>query len=279
MNNLNNHQLILLAILVSFVTSIATGIFTVALLDQAPRTVTSTINRIVERTVETVIPSTKETIVKERVVIDKGGDLIVSAIQKTSPAIIGMYSVKEIKEGNIVPQEEGTGFFVDGTKLFLSTGDIPKEELFMLFDGKELFFKHVLSDETLGINLFTLAPDDEGNIPSVSIPALALEVKDVQVGQTAIVLDSGTIAVSFVSGLIKDEKRDSYYRLYLDETDTLVGAPVINMEEKVIGILRENGELFTAKLINTFITSTTTSSMLITPPGTTNTNSSSQIDA
>jgi hypothetical protein len=37
MKHLNNQQLILLAVLVSFVTSTATGIFTVALLSKRPK--------------------------------------------------------------------------------------------------------------------------------------------------------------------------------------------------------------------------------------------------
>ena len=45
----------MLTLLVSFVTSIATGIVTVSLMDQAPQGITQTINRIVERTVEKVV--------------------------------------------------------------------------------------------------------------------------------------------------------------------------------------------------------------------------------
>ena len=55
--DLNKSQLILLAILISFVTSIATGITTVTLLDQAPKSVTLPITRVVKQTVEKIIPA------------------------------------------------------------------------------------------------------------------------------------------------------------------------------------------------------------------------------
>lgn len=53
---LTKHQIVLLTLLVSFVTSIATGVVTVSLMDQAPPAVERTINQVVERTVEEVVP-------------------------------------------------------------------------------------------------------------------------------------------------------------------------------------------------------------------------------
>ncbi|MBY0110596.1 hypothetical protein K2Y00_01130 [Patescibacteria group bacterium] len=52
--DLSKSQLLLLTVLVNFVTAIATAVLTVSLLDEAPTTVTQTVNRIVENTIETV---------------------------------------------------------------------------------------------------------------------------------------------------------------------------------------------------------------------------------
>jgi hypothetical protein len=85
LEELNTAQLILLVLLVSFVTSIATGIVTVSLLAQAPPAVTQTVNHIIERTVETVAPSdgATKTVTKETTVVVKEDDLITSSISKS----------------------------------------------------------------------------------------------------------------------------------------------------------------------------------------------------
>src|SRR4029077_18213268 len=49
---LTKSQIVLLTLLVSFVTSIATGIVTVSLMDQAPPAIAQSVSRIVEHTVE-----------------------------------------------------------------------------------------------------------------------------------------------------------------------------------------------------------------------------------
>lgn len=56
MEELTKHQLILVALLISFVTSLATGIVTVSLMNQAPQGVAQTINNVIERTIQQVAP-------------------------------------------------------------------------------------------------------------------------------------------------------------------------------------------------------------------------------
>ena len=81
MEDLNKNQIVLLTLLVSFVTSIATGIITVTLLQEAPIEVTRNINRIVEKTIETVTPGTVTTTQKEvTTVVVKEEDLIIDSI-------------------------------------------------------------------------------------------------------------------------------------------------------------------------------------------------------
>lgn len=83
--HLTKTQIVLLALLCTFVASIATGIVTVALLAQAPPAVPQTINHIIQRTVETVAPSVTAgepapTTVKETTVVVKEEELLSGAI-------------------------------------------------------------------------------------------------------------------------------------------------------------------------------------------------------
>jgi hypothetical protein len=57
--DLNKSQLLLLALLVSFITSVVTGITVVSLMDQAPKSISTPITKIVKQTVERIVPADK----------------------------------------------------------------------------------------------------------------------------------------------------------------------------------------------------------------------------
>lgn len=90
LEQLTKHQIVLLTLLVSFVTSIATGIVTVSLMDQAPAGVTRVVNQIVEHTVEKVIPSTQGASVSttEKTVVVKDDDLAAQSIAKVQKGMV-----------------------------------------------------------------------------------------------------------------------------------------------------------------------------------------------
>ncbi|HVV39311.1 MAG TPA: trypsin-like peptidase domain-containing protein [Candidatus Paceibacterota bacterium] len=91
LEQLTKHQIILLTLLVSFVTSIATGIVTVSLMDQAPAGVTRVVNQIVEHTVEKVIPATQgaaAVTTTEKTVVVKDDDLAAQSIAKVQKSMI-----------------------------------------------------------------------------------------------------------------------------------------------------------------------------------------------
>ena len=90
LEQLTKHQILLLTLLVSFVTSIATGIVTVSLMDQAPEGVTRVINQIVERTVETVVPDTQgaATATTEKTVVIQQDELVPQSIATVQKSVI-----------------------------------------------------------------------------------------------------------------------------------------------------------------------------------------------
>ncbi len=101
--HLSKSQIVLLALLVAFVSSIATGIVTVSLMDQAPPIVASTVNRVIEKTVETVIaapvagqhaaaaiPAT--VITNEKTIVISESQQIAKAVEGVSPSIVRIFS-------------------------------------------------------------------------------------------------------------------------------------------------------------------------------------------
>lgn len=93
---LNKTQLILLTLLVSFVTSTATGIVTASIMQEAPPAITQTVNRVVERTVEKVVPGQAATVAvpvtKTETIVVKESEAIARGVARISPSVIRVYT-------------------------------------------------------------------------------------------------------------------------------------------------------------------------------------------
>ncbi len=201
MEELNKNQIVLLTLLVSFVTSIATGIVTVSLVDQAPPVVTQTVNRVVEKTIQTIVPAknqaaaivTKQT---EVPVMVKESDLVTQAIETGSKSLVKIMDTTDpvnnffaglglvvSKDGLVLADNsffyaggKFTGVFADGKTFPLEYKQSGKNVVLFgtkLADKeKELFTPGLLSDSDalkLGQTVVALGGNSERNSVAVGV--------------------------------------------------------------------------------------------------------------
>jgi S1-C subfamily serine protease len=245
MEELNKNQIVLLTLLISFVTSIATGIMTNSLLQQAPLEVTRNINRIVEKTIETVTPAPTDNGSKEvTTVVVKEEDQIIDSINKnvksiaritaknTDNGLSDFYSIGLVmnKDGLITAERwpissanKYTAKMSDGTEFVLTPLGVDKQTNFIVF---------------------------KPNVPEKSsyvfVPATFSEAEP-KLGQTVVGLggeESNTVAIGRVVSL--DNKNDTVGTTttkYLSGINTDVstrdltdGSPFFNLSGDIIGI-------------------------------------------
>src|SRR3989344_1288934 len=166
MENLTKHQLILVALLISFVTSIATGIVTVSLMDQAPKAVIQTINRVVERTVERVVtepPKKGSAVVKETIVV-KEEDKIIEAIEKNAKSMVRIYKAdSSAVGGNSLKSFVGIGILISKDGDVATDGSIisPSSSYsVVLNDAKEYNVNSVSSQDSNPIAFLRIIPKE-----------------------------------------------------------------------------------------------------------------------
>lgn len=212
MENLTKQQIVLLTLLVSFVTSIATGIVTVALMNQAPIGVTQTINRIVEKTIETVVTPPKEIVVKETVTINKE-DQIVSAVAKNSKSIIKIYRT------NTDPSAESTSMIFVGLGIVVSDDGLVVTDNSLISEGGKYFMatdNNKLLDLSIikavnGSQVALLKVKNSETNP-VTFSKVTISKDDLKLGQTVIYMGGekkDTVLTGIVSGLSVKEVKTS----------------------------------------------------------------------
>ncbi len=208
--HLTKLQIVLLVLLVSFVTSIATGIVTVTLLEEAPPVVTQTINRIVEHTIERVVPGETQTatvIETEKTVVVNEEDLITQAIEKNTDKIVQIF--RNTEDGSVYV---GAGALVskDGVVAAATDGSILSSHgsyFVILSSGKEIEGNLVLTERegnSTALLRLTFTEEDGVVPPSITYG----DINRLKLGQTTLTLAGRvrtSIALGIISGLDEEE--------------------------------------------------------------------------
>ncbi|MFA6324999.1 MAG: S1C family serine protease, partial [Candidatus Paceibacterota bacterium] len=184
---LNKSQLILLAILLSFITSIATGIVTVTLMQQAPSSVIMPINRVVRETVEKIVPgSTTNT---THTVVVKEEDLVVDAIEKNKSSVFSITKEYVGLDGIISEASLGRGLIIsDEGYLAIDSMSAYGNEVFYVKNNIGKFkASFVLSDKS-GFSILKIGAQlDEKNKLSFTLPTFG-DINKMKAGQKIIVM-------------------------------------------------------------------------------------------
>lgn len=247
MEELNKNQLILLVLLVSFVTSIGTGIITVSLLMEAPVEVTNTINRVVERTIESVGPvqaivtggSTKE---KEiQTVVVKEEDQVIGAIEKNTRSIV---RIRERNTSVDVDNLYGLGVVVSRDGIIATDKKIVSqamEYVAIMSDGTEMPLVSVFADRNSTIGFFKAKP-----VTSYTFYPVSFASTDAKLGQSVVVIGGDTtnaISVGRVTALstkdidpIAGTKYVASLTSDVNPADGVYGGPVFSLSGDLLGL-------------------------------------------
>jgi len=251
MESLTKTQIVLLVLLVSFVTSLATGIVTVTLVNQAPQPITHTISKVVEKLVPKEVP------VKEKTVIFSNEENLVKVIKEASLAVVSVMvaTAKDLtatttnEEVGKKPMPAGSGFFIskDGTILTNRhiVEDAALEYVAITSDGKTYPASVISRSSSQDVAVLKVEGNNFNFIPLG-------DSKNINVGQTAIALgsDSGefqnTVSVGVVSGLNKvaaalnsvSGQEDLVALIQIDAATNPgnSGGPLVDLNGRAIGI-------------------------------------------
>jgi S1-C subfamily serine protease len=258
---LNKNQIVLLTLLVSFITSIATGIVTVTLMDQAPAGVTQTVNRVVERTIERVVPGEpkQQVVIKEVPVQVTQEDLVQKVINDSIPSLV------RINDKN--HQGVGTGFVVSDDGLVLTAATVladlrvnTKYEV-QFQSGDRVNGRLIRLSSAGGIVVLKLDPDQlsafkarllaASTVASSTISVktwqfLPVTATDLTLGQTVVGLgspDAGppNVALGIISAVDSASSTPVKIIRTAAANPLNIGGPILNIKGRVIGLSQGPG--------------------------------------
>jgi hypothetical protein len=226
MEHLNKQQLILLALLISFVTSLATGIVTVSLMDQAPISVARTITQVIEKTVASVPAGATSTAAVSIAVSDQVAD----ATDRVIPSLV------RLRDGDNGPVT-GLGLIVSTTGTVMADKNVmDKLNIPQAVFGNNTSVPVTIVRFQMGGDIAFLAPQR-----SISIALRPVTFGDVpRLGATVWSL-TGTSTYALSQGIVTRAETGpnniaTMIRTSIPARDLLPGAPLFDAQGVVVGV-------------------------------------------
>lgn len=218
---LSKSQLILLTILVNFVTSVATGILTVSLLDHTPAFVTQTINRVVERTIETVAAAAPAAIIQAPAPSNQ--DLVMAAIGATATRAVAIYA---LETGTSTPFIS-VGTYLPKSRVVATAAQdaLPKEALIEFPGG--VYISASLAHQGGGIAIYGFA--DSASLPKAAAPSLVAP-SSLKLGETVLAIGAdGSASTGIVARVSEDG-------IHTTLPDIGAGSAAVDLSGNLIGL-------------------------------------------
>jgi len=225
---LNKSQLILLAVLLSFITSIATGITTVTLMQQAPASFTVPVNRVIQQTVDKIEQVEGKTVTQTVVV--KEEDLVVDAIAKNQTAVFSI--IKTVQNPDFTTSEvsAGRGFAIskDGIVAVDATL-VPDKGVYFVKNDSGKFKADFVSTNKAGFSFLKVGDPVNGTDKlSFTVPAFG-DLSKMKIGQQVLVVGN-TVASSIFEGLNANKSID------LNVSRSNTGGLVLDLNGEALGM-------------------------------------------
>lgn len=248
MEYLTRSQIVLLTLFVSFVSSMATGVVVVTLMQQAPEPIRQTITNVIEKTIEKAVPTVVEKPGKTIVVKDE--DLIVAAIERNTKSVVAFATTGA--EGEAL--SAGVGVIVSGDGLVVTDKANFANGLLSTTIGGTKYILEVVQNAKDGPlvlgKLVPVTPLATSTPPAIFSAATFGSPGSLKVGQTAIVIggrDGKTVTTGLINRLDTHTVADKDTKAEMTLLDninlsqrfavTSNGAPIITLSGEVVGIV------------------------------------------
>ncbi|MEX0931124.1 MAG: hypothetical protein WDZ88_00045 [Candidatus Paceibacterota bacterium] len=248
MEELTKHQVVLLMLLISFVTSIATGIVTVSLMDEQNPGVTQTVNRVVERTIERVVASdvpeesqAAQVVTEVRTVLSER-EFVSDLVENIKKSV---FEVFDTTEEEVI----GKAVVVDSNRLVLPRFSFDPEHSYVVMQGENTLAVRSATT-TDKITILTV----EGSVPYVPLR----ETLNLPLGTRLITL-GGKNGDAVAQGILTNtsyaedsatttpgEERSEKKVISVSSTagydSSYLGAPLFTEKGELIGLYEQKGE-------------------------------------